>query len=163
MNDLKLKIPLEQNMRYDTFLEMDHRGIFETKYKHESMDQNIIDDIRSHTIIKVPFKSYKQSESFFEMGRYGLLETNYDKKGELIKWRIILSGYFELKDIVIKNNKKYFKIEVVDNQEKIYLEVKNYFEFRREIDKKTLIKSSSRNLKSAFTLIINEYRKLIGI
>jgi len=133
-------------------------------YPWEIKDEKTLRDyIKKNTNIRILWKNSKRYNYFFEMGNYGLIESAYDNKGDLKMWRRMLASPFIVKDISIKNNNVYYKIELISSLQGVenrICEVRNYFQFEKHkhVDEMLMI-VTHKYLKTAFELIINEFRR----
>ncbi len=116
--------------------------------------------IKRDTNIRILWKINQRFNHFFEMGNYGLIRSGYNKKGELTMYSRMLATPFIVEDVFIKNDETYFVIELMGrSSENITIQVKNYFQFKKHADAMNMI-VTTKYLKTAFELIINEFRKV---
>jgi len=121
--------------------------------------KNFKESIKSDINIRILWKTNKRYNYFFEMGNYGLVRSAYDNSGKLCMWWRMLATPFIVKDILIEDDKTYFVIEVISSFENRIIKVKNYFQFKKQVDDMNLI-VTTQYLKTAFELIINEFKKI---
>ena len=117
------------------------------------------ESIKSNTHIRILWKNSKRYNYFFEMGNYGLIQSAYNNKGELKMYMRMLDTPFIVKNVLIQNNKVYFKIKLISPFENRIIKVRNYFQFKKHADEINMI-VTSKYLKTAFELIVNEFRRL---
>ncbi len=121
--------------------------------------KNFKESIKSDINIRILWKTNKRYNYFFEMGNYGLIRNTYNNEGELRMYMRMLATPFIVKDVLAETDKTYFVIEVIDSFENRIIRVKNYFQFKKQVDDMNLI-VTTEYLKTAFELIINEFRKI---
>ncbi|MCP6718895.1 MAG: hypothetical protein KJI71_01505 [Patescibacteria group bacterium] len=113
----------------------------------------------NNTNIRILWKSNKRHNHFFEMGDYGLIRSAYNNKGEIkMYWRMLRTPFI-VKDVLIENDETYFIIEVIGHFENKIFKIRNYYQFKKHVDDINLI-ITTKYLKTAFELIINEFRKI---
>ncbi len=127
-------------------------------------EKDFRESIKNNTHIRILWKNSKRYNYFFEMGNYGLIRSAYNNKGELRMYMRMLASPFIIKDISIKNNNVYYKIELISpfqEKENRIFEVRNYFQFKKHkhVDEMLMI-ITHKYLKTAFELIVNEFRKV---
>ncbi len=118
--------------------------------------KNFGESIKSDTNIRILWKNNKRYNYFFEMGNYGLIRNAYNNEGELRMYMRMLATPFIVKDVLVENDKTYFVIEVIDSFENRIIRVKNYFQFKKQVDDMNMV-VTTEYLKTAFHLIINEF------